>query len=76
MPKLLETAIEKAHLLPADRQDDAAKILLAIVEQNDADAPYLTLAQVVGVHQAIAEADAGDLVGKAEIDRVFAKHQA
>ncbi len=64
MTKLLDTAIEKTHRLPANRQDDAAKVLLTIVEQSDADAPSLTPEQIVGVHEAIAEADAGDLVGK------------
>ncbi len=78
MTKLLEAAIDKACGLPAERQDDAARILLAIVEQNDASAgggPLLTPRQIAGVQEAIAEADTGDLVGKAEIDEVFAKHQ-
>ena len=42
MTKLLEEAIGKARLLSADRQDEAAKILLAVVAQNEPNAPKLT----------------------------------
>ncbi len=71
MTKLLEEAIEKARLLPAGRQNDVAEILLTVVEQT---VPGLSKEQIAGVHEAIAEADAGNLVDKAEIDKVFAKH--
>ncbi len=42
MTELLEKAIEKARLLPASRQDEAAKILLAVVEQDGPDSPRLS----------------------------------
>ena len=73
MTKLLEEAIEKARLLPADRQNEAAGVLLTVVEQT---VPGLSEEQIAGVREAIAEADAGNLVDKAEIDKVFAKHCA
>lgn len=73
MTKLLEEAIEKVRLLPADRQDEAAGVLLTVVERI---VPGLTEKQIAGVHEAIAEADAGDLVGKTEIDKAFAKRLA
>ena len=71
MTKLLEEAIEKARLLPADRQNEAAGVLLTVVGRT---VPELTEKQIAGVHEAITEADAGDLVDKAEIDKAFAKH--
>ncbi len=42
MTKLLEEAIEKARLLPTDRQNDAARLLLSVVEQDVPNAPHLT----------------------------------
>lgn len=71
MTKLLDEAIKKARLLPPERQNEAAAVLLSVVEQT---VPGLSEEQIAGVHEAIAEADAGNLVGKAEIDEVFAKH--
>jgi hypothetical protein len=53
MTKLLEEAIEKARLLPASRQDDAAQVLLSVVEQEAPDAPQLSDEQVEEVHRRI-----------------------
>ena len=49
MTKLLENVIEKVRLLPADRQDEAAEILLTIVEQSGDNAPKLTEKQAAEV---------------------------
>lgn len=51
MTKLLEKAIEQARMLPADRQDVAAEILLSVVEQDASDAPRLTDEQVAEVRR-------------------------
>ncbi len=55
MTKLLEKAIEQARQLPADRQDEAAEILLSVVEQDASDAPRLTEAQVAEVRRRQAD---------------------
>lgn len=49
MTKLLEQAIEKARLLPTDRQDEAAKILLSVVEHCESNSPRLTDEQAAEV---------------------------
>ncbi|MBT3557279.1 MAG: hypothetical protein HOC63_12220 [Rhodospirillales bacterium] len=49
MTKLLEQAIEKARLLPVERQDEAAQVLLSIVEQSEPDAPQLNDEQIAEV---------------------------
>lgn len=72
MTKALEMAVEKARTLSAQRQDEIGEILLSVVSQDDA--PRLTTEQISGVRAAITEADAGDLVDKAEINKVFARH--
>ena len=55
MTKLLEEAIEKVRRLSADRQDDAAKILLTVVEQTEADAPRLTDEQAAEVRRRLED---------------------
>jgi len=49
MTKLLEEAIEKVRLLPANRQNDAAEILLTVVEQSGVKVPSLTEEQAAEV---------------------------
>ena len=72
MTETLEKAVEKARSLSAQRQDEIGEILWNVISQDDA--PNLTGEQIADVRAAITEADAGDLVGKAEIDKVFARH--
>ncbi len=55
MTKLLESAIEKARRLPADRQDIAAECLLSVVAQGDDDAPQLSREQVEEIRRRLAD---------------------
>ncbi len=55
MTKLLEKAIEKARLLPADRQDVAAEALLAVVAQSAAGAPKLSDEQAAEVRRRLRD---------------------
>ncbi|MEQ8666118.1 MAG: hypothetical protein RIC16_10355 [Rhodospirillales bacterium] len=51
MTKLLDQAIEKARALSASRQDDAAMVLLSMLEQDDPTSPRLTDEQVAEVRR-------------------------
>jgi hypothetical protein len=65
MTKLLEKGIEAVKALPADRQDMAGELLLALA---GSEPQYqLTGEQIEDVKLAIAEADRGDLASEAEI---------
>ena len=55
MTERLERAIAKLRKLPADRQDEAAALLLSMVEE-DADAPRLTPQQAAEVERRLGEA--------------------
>ncbi|MBF0379679.1 MAG: hypothetical protein HQL69_01595 [Magnetococcales bacterium] len=55
MTDLLEQAIEKVRLLPANRQDEVAHILLSVVEQDAQDAPRLTNEQVEEVSRRLKD---------------------
>ncbi len=55
MVKLLEEAIEKARLPPADRQIEAARMLLSVVEQDASGHPRLTDEQEAEVRNRMAD---------------------
>ena len=55
MTERLERAIAKLRKLPAERQDEAAALLLSVVEE-DADAPRLTPQQAAEVERRLGEA--------------------
>ena len=55
MTERLEEAIARVRKLPPDRQDEAAALLLSVVEE-DADAPRLTPQQVAEVERRLGEA--------------------
>jgi len=54
MTERLEDAIAKLRELPPHRQDEAAALLLSVIEQ-DSNAPRLTPQQVAEVERRLAE---------------------
>ena len=66
MTKLLTEVLQKVADLPAGRQDDAARTLLTLLE-NDAMHYRLTDAQVREVEQAMQEADRGEVASDHEM---------
>ena len=54
MTERLEEAIAKVRKLPPDRQDEAAALLLSMIEQ-DSDASRLTPQQAAEVQRRLAE---------------------
>ena len=54
MTERLEEAIAKVRKLPPDRQDEAAAILLSMIEQ-DSNAPRLTPQQAAEVQRRLAD---------------------
>lgn len=67
MTKLLTEVMRKIVELPADRQDDAAQVLLNMIE-NGVPRYRLTDAQVRDVEAAIADVDAGNYASDKEIE--------
>lgn len=66
MTKLLTEVLQKVAELPAGRQDDAARTLLTLLE-NDARRARLTDAQVREVELAMQEADRGGFASDREM---------
>ena len=66
MTKLLTEVLQKVAELPAGRQDDAARTLLTLLE-NDARRYRLTDTQVREVELAMQEADRGEFASDREM---------
>jgi len=72
MTKLLENGIDAVRDLPADQQNLAGELLLALAEQSKRP-PRLTPAQADDVRLAIAEADRGDFASDEEMAALWKK---
>lgn len=73
MTKKLDEAIGKVRKLPSKRQDDAAELLLTLVEQESLPRYELTAAQILEVKAALARADAGEFASDTDVEAVLAK---
>lgn len=73
MTDLLEQAIERIRALPADMQDQLARVLLALTE--DQDTVYrLTEEEEADLADAEAEAARGELATEEQITSTWSKH--
>jgi len=70
MTKLLTEVLRRVAELPEERQDDAAHVLLRMLE-NDASRYRLSDDQLREVGFAIAEVDRGEIASDAEVGEVL-----
>jgi hypothetical protein len=70
MTKLLADVMQKIAELPEERQDDAARVLMMMLE-HDPDAYRLSDEQRAELEHAIADVDAGNFASDAMVDRVL-----
>jgi predicted transcriptional regulator len=75
MTKLLSEVMRQITELPEQRQDDAARVLLMMLEQ-DPEQYRLTDAQLREVDAAIADTDAGNFAPEKEIDAILSRSWA
>jgi hypothetical protein len=74
MTVLLEKAIERMRALPAEAQDDFARLLLRLA--GDSDAVYdLAAEEEADLIEADAEIVRGELAAAAEVEAVFSKYR-
>jgi hypothetical protein len=70
MTKLLTEIMRKVVELPEERQDDAARVLMMMLE-HDPEQYRLSDEQLREVEEAITDVDAGNFASDADIDRVL-----
>lgn len=72
MTKLLETAIEAARKLPAERQNELAEVMLAASGAT----PYILAGEeLAAVTEGLADAEAGRFATDENIENILAKHR-
>jgi hypothetical protein len=70
MTKLLDKALERVRAWPKDRQDDAARLLLAM-DRRDAEPYKLTPHERAEIDAALDEAERGELASDEEVAALF-----
>lgn len=74
MTKLLEQAFEKVQTLPAEMQDEVARMLL-VYAGDEALTAELTSEEEADLIEAKAEAARGELASAAEAEAVLSKYR-
>ena len=74
MTKLLEQAIEKVQALPADMQDQVARMLLAYAG-NEELIIGLTPEEEADLYKALTEMARGEIASDAEVEAVLSKYR-
>lgn len=73
MTKLLDHAVAAARTLPADMQDEIARMMLAVAGQDD-DVIQLTAAEEASLANSRAQAARREFASDDEVQAVWAKH--
>ena len=72
MTKLLEKALHAVRAWPADRQDEAAKLLLALDRLGPA--PYqASPEELTAIDEALEQVERGERASPAEVEAAFAR---
>ncbi len=74
MTQLLDQALEQARNLPAEMQDDIARLVLAYTGK-DRPPIWLTPEEEADLAEAEAEAARGELATDERMDAIWAKHR-
>jgi hypothetical protein len=73
MTKLLEQALETVRGLPAEMQDDLARMLLQLAGK-DQPLLYLSAEEESSFDESLAQADRGEFATDEQVRAIWAKH--
>jgi hypothetical protein len=74
MTKLLDQALEAARNLPADAQDDIARVVLRLLGADDEPPVALTPEEQAAITASKAAATRGEFATEEQVRAVWAKH--
>jgi hypothetical protein len=74
MTELLDQALEAARSLPAELQDDIARVVLRLAGEDDGPPIPLTSDELAAIEASMAAAERGEFATDAEVGAVWAKH--
>jgi hypothetical protein len=72
MTKLMEKALEAIREWPAEQQNDAAELLLAL-DRLGADAYHASPEELAAIDEALAQIERGERATGAEVEAAFAR---
>ena len=73
MTELFEIAVQSARTLPAEMQDEIARVVLNLT--GAAEAIYeMSPEEITSIAKSLAEAEAGNFAPEAQVNAVWAKH--
>lgn len=76
MTKLLDDAVDALRALPASKQDEIARALITLTRdelENDSNEEELDSADLPGLLEGIADADAGRFAADEDMEAIFAR---
>jgi hypothetical protein len=74
MTELLERAVAAARSLPADRQDEIARLVLQLARNEDLPAIQLTPEDEASFDESFAQATRGEFASDEQVQAIWAKH--
>ena len=74
MTKLLDRALEAVRSLPADAQDDIARILLQLAGADESESVALSVQEREAISASKAAADRGEFATEEQVRTIWAKH--
>jgi predicted transcriptional regulator len=74
MTTLFDQAVETVRSLPAERQDEIARLLLEIAGEDNASVVQLTPDEEMSLDESMAQAARGEFATDEEIRAIWAKH--
>ena len=70
----IDAVLDRVHSWPKARQEDAARLLLALEAQGQ-QAYILSVAERADIEVALAEADRGEFASESEVEALFARYR-
>lgn len=74
MTELLEKAIERVRALPPETQDDFARVLMSLADDDEPELIMLTPEERTAIVRSKAAAARGEFATDEEVQAVWAKH--
>jgi hypothetical protein len=74
MTELLERAVEAARNLPADMQDEIARLVLQLAGEDDRAVVPLTPEEAASFDESLAQAARGEFATDEQVRAIWAKH--
>ncbi|WP_342148407.1 hypothetical protein [Methylorubrum sp. SB2] len=74
MTRLLDRALERVRALPAETQDEYARVLLRLTDDDEGDVYQLTPEEQASLATSLEQAERGEFASDEEVRAVWAKY--